>query len=232
MLEVADPFLGVEDLLFILLELGREEPLGADERLLAHVIGRDLGQVGLGHLDVIAEDLVVADLERADAGPLALPLLQLGDEGLAGAADRAQVVELGVPAVLDDPAFGQQEGRLVEDGPVDERGDVLGRCPSGRTSPGTGRPRRPGARARVAGSGARDLLRATRSRGWAAAREILPASRSRSRTPLSVSRSSRRAMVAPRPSPTASSRAAIAADVAEGPEEPGAEQPAARGPSR
>ncbi len=63
----------------------------------------------------------------------------------------------------------------------------------------------------IAGSGASDVFRATRSRGWAAARAIFPTSRSRSRTPLSVSRISRRAMVAPRPSATASWRAAIAA---------------------
>ena len=135
MLEDADPLLGVEDLLLVLLELGREEALGVDQRLLAHVVGRDLGQVGLGHLDVVAEDLVVADLERADAGPLPLAALELGDEGLAGAADRAQVVELGVPAVLDDAALGQEEGRLVEDGPVDERRRRRRRCPSGRPCP-------------------------------------------------------------------------------------------------
>ena len=52
----------------------------SDQRLLADVVGRDLAEVGLGHLDVIAEDLVVADLERADPGPLPLPALEQGDE--------------------------------------------------------------------------------------------------------------------------------------------------------
>ena len=71
-LEVADALLGAEDLLLVLLELRRDEALGVDQRLLAHVVGRDPVQVRLGDLDVVAEDLVVADLERADAG--ALPL--------------------------------------------------------------------------------------------------------------------------------------------------------------
>ena len=35
-LELAEPLLGAEELLLVLLQLGRDEALGADERLLAH----------------------------------------------------------------------------------------------------------------------------------------------------------------------------------------------------
>jgi hypothetical protein len=94
-----------------------------------------LRKMGLGHFDVVAKDLVVADLERADARPLPFAALELGDEALARAADRAQVVELGVPAVLDDAA--PRRRRPVEDGLVGE-GDVAGVVPS------AGRPEEPG----------------------------------------------------------------------------------------
>ena len=52
-------------------------------------------QVGFADFDVKAEDVVEADLERVDAGALALALLDLGDVVLAVAADVAQLVELG-----------------------------------------------------------------------------------------------------------------------------------------
>ena len=131
-LELGDLLLGGQHLFLVLLELGREEPLRAHQGLLADVIGRDEVEVRLGHLDVVAEDLVITDLERVDARPFPLPLLEAGDEGFAGAADRPQLVELGVEAVLDDSALGEEKGRLVEDGPVDESRDILGRCPRRR----------------------------------------------------------------------------------------------------
>ena len=74
--------LGREDLFLVLLQLGRDVTLGVLDRLLADVVGGDLGvRLGLGvrDLDVIAEDLVEADLEAGDAGPADLLGLVPGD---------------------------------------------------------------------------------------------------------------------------------------------------------
>ena len=53
-------------------------------------------RLALGHFDVEAEDLVVANLERADSGALALAIFHGGDDLAAVLAQVAQLVELGV----------------------------------------------------------------------------------------------------------------------------------------
>ena len=93
-----------DDLLFELLEIGRDVALGVGERLLADVVRRHLGEVRFRDLDVVAEDGVEADLERGDAGALALARLDLEQDRLRVAGDGAQLVELGVDAVGDDAA--------------------------------------------------------------------------------------------------------------------------------
>jgi hypothetical protein len=49
----------------------------------------------LGDLDEIADDVVVADLERLDAGGLGIGGLEAGDHSLAVVAQAALLVELG-----------------------------------------------------------------------------------------------------------------------------------------
>ena len=63
----------------ILLELGRSETFGVHQRLLALVIGRSELQIGFRDLDVVAEDVIEADLERLDAGAGAFARFDLGD---------------------------------------------------------------------------------------------------------------------------------------------------------
>ena len=54
--------------------------------------------MGRGHLDVVAEHVVVADLERADAGRVLQLGLEAGDVAAGLVAQVAQLIELGVPA--------------------------------------------------------------------------------------------------------------------------------------
>src|SRR5207244_3967702 len=56
-----------EDLFFVFFQLRRDEPLGADQRLLAIVIAGNQVQVGLRNLDVIAEDFIESNFQRTDA---------------------------------------------------------------------------------------------------------------------------------------------------------------------
>ena len=86
---------------------------------LRMVVGGHRVQVRLRDLDVVAEHAVEAHLERRDAGARALALLDLGDHLLARAADRAQLVELGVDAVADEAAVARQRRRLVDERPLD-----------------------------------------------------------------------------------------------------------------
>ena len=81
-------------------------------------------QVGLADLNVKAEDVVELDLERVDAGALALALLDLRDVVLAVAADVAEFVELGIESALDDAAIVEGDGRLGEDGALDALANV------------------------------------------------------------------------------------------------------------
>ena len=95
-LDFGDAFVGGQDFAFVLLELGRGEALGICQGLLALEIGGDQVQIGVGHFDVKAEDLVVANLERGDSGALALALFHGGDDLAAVLAQVAQLVEFGV----------------------------------------------------------------------------------------------------------------------------------------
>ena len=103
-----DPLVGADHLLLVLLQRRRDEPLSAGNRLLAVIVGRNGVQIRFGDLDVVAEDPVIPHLQRADARPRALALLERGDDLLAGAADAAQLVELGIDAVANVAAFAGQ----------------------------------------------------------------------------------------------------------------------------
>ena len=82
-----------EHALFVLLERRRHVALGARQRLPALVVGRDRVAVRVRDFDVVAEDAIVSDLERRDAGSRALGRLDLGDPVLPAVAQGPQLVE-------------------------------------------------------------------------------------------------------------------------------------------
>ncbi len=80
-------------------------------------------EVRLRHLDVVAKDPVVADLERLDAGPLPFLLLELRDPVLPSRREVPEFVEFSVEP-LPDHTPGLCEGRgIVHDRPPDEVDD-------------------------------------------------------------------------------------------------------------
>ena len=75
--------------------------------------------MGVAHLDVVAEDVVVADFEAGNAGAFALALLQVQEVVLARARDVAQLVEFGVHAAGDDAAAVGERGGVGRDFALD-----------------------------------------------------------------------------------------------------------------
>ena len=67
----------------------------------------------LRHLDVIAEHVVVLDLERRDAGLVGVARLQRGDHAPALVAQRARLVERGEARRRDEAAVARDERQLV-----------------------------------------------------------------------------------------------------------------------
>ena len=126
-LDVARAVLRREHARLVLLQLRRDVALGVLQRLLAHVVGGDFLLVRVRDLDVIAEDLVVADLERGDFRALDLARLEARDPALAVALDRAQLVEFGGIAFADEAAFLQEHRRVGGDGGADERARLVHR---------------------------------------------------------------------------------------------------------
>ena len=66
--------------------------------------GEQLLAVLRGHLDEIAQHVVVADLERADAGLVRVARLQRRDHAARFIAQRARLVERGVVARAHEAA--------------------------------------------------------------------------------------------------------------------------------
>ena len=76
-LKGGDLLLCAENLRLEVLQLLRDKALRIRERLLADIALRHLIAPAVAHLDVVAEHLVVADLERLDARPRAFTFLHL-----------------------------------------------------------------------------------------------------------------------------------------------------------
>ena len=120
----AHPLLGAEDPRLVLLELRRHVALGGGQGLPPLVVGGDLGRVGVGDLQVVAEHLVEADLERGNAGALALTLLERGDVLPAAVAERAQVVELAVEARADHATIAEGGRRTILEAAPELGGEI------------------------------------------------------------------------------------------------------------
>ncbi len=113
-----------DDLLLALLERRRVVPLAVLQRLAAVVVVRDAVEVGVGHLDVVAVDLVVSDRQRVDPCSLALAGLQLRDPLAPLALRRPQGVEFVVESLPDHAAVGDLRRRVSRDRLVDQLADL------------------------------------------------------------------------------------------------------------
>ena len=113
-LERRDLLLRSEDLRLEVLQLLGDEALRIREGLLADVALGYLVAPAVAHLDVVAEDLVVADLECLDPRARALTFLHLLQERFAVARNGVQFVERRVIARADDAALAYGQPRLID----------------------------------------------------------------------------------------------------------------------
>ncbi len=141
---------GGEDEGFVLLELGREVARGVGERLLRDVLGWEGGAVlaaghavafggsegGGGDFQVVAEDAVVTDLERADASGIAFGAFEVGDPFPCFLRAGSMGVEFGGEAGVEDRPLAERSGRFLDQGgrqqPVD-LGDIRQRAEVGQS---------------------------------------------------------------------------------------------------
>ena len=114
-LKGGDLLLCAENLRLEVLQLLRDETLRIRERLLADIALGHLIAPTVAHLDVVAEHLVVADLERLDARARAFTFLHLLQEGLAVMGKTAEFIEIGMIARTDHAALAHREPRLIHE---------------------------------------------------------------------------------------------------------------------
>src|SRR5437588_406531 len=114
-LELMRPFVRPKNFSFHLLQFRRDETLAADSRLLTRVMRGDIGQVRFRHFNEIAEDRVVAHLERFDAGRSDLALLQLANPVLAIARSLTQLVKIDIVTIAKNSAFFQRQRRIIDE---------------------------------------------------------------------------------------------------------------------
>ena len=119
--------LGTEYALFQAFEFVGDIPLGAHERLFAHPLVRHLVLVGVAHLQVVTEHIVVAHLQGSDARAFSFAALHFEQELLRVGGHVAQFVQLGVHTRAHDTSFGQGCGCLGLQGGFDGCRQVHGR---------------------------------------------------------------------------------------------------------
>ena len=117
-------FLGIQDLRLQFLQFGCGESFGVHQRLLAFIVLGGEMEIRPGDLDVIAKDAVEPDLERGDAGALALAGFDPGHQLFAVLAEVAEFVKRGVVTLADQSTLAQKCGWVRVDGCLDQLTDV------------------------------------------------------------------------------------------------------------
>ena len=118
-LQLLQPVARAEHPVLVLFQLLGVEALRVDERLAADVVLRDAPTMSVGDLQVVAEHLVIADLEVGDAGALALLPLQPRDVGARVLRGHAHPVHLLGVAFADHFPLPRVALRVVCDGRLD-----------------------------------------------------------------------------------------------------------------
>ena len=109
-------FLGVKNLLFLLLEGFGHIALAAHGRLSANIIGGDQVEIGFGNLDVVTEIICEPNLQAADAGAFLLAAFEIGKPSFIVRSEIPETVELGVVTGAEVVAVSKIVGEFVGEG--------------------------------------------------------------------------------------------------------------------
>ena len=119
--------LRVQDGILQLLQSGCRIPLRVGKRLLAHIVLRHQITVRIGHLKIVAENLIVLDAQIPDARALPVLLLKLRQPLFPVGLCFFQGIYRPVKALPDDTALPDGNGRLLHNRVVDQLMDILKR---------------------------------------------------------------------------------------------------------
>ena len=75
--KISNSFLRAEDFSFVILQFGRDIPLGINKRLLTNVIVGNFTRAAFTNFDVVAENFIITNFKRTNAGFNFLLLLEL-----------------------------------------------------------------------------------------------------------------------------------------------------------
>ena len=112
--------LGVENLLFLLLQCLGDIAFATHRGLTADIIGRHEVKVGLCDFEIIAKHRVETDLQALDSRALLFLALEIRKPGLAVARQTAQAVDLGIVTCADVAAFLEIAGELLGEPAVEK----------------------------------------------------------------------------------------------------------------
>ena len=107
-----DAFLDTEDFGLVFFQFGGDITLGVGQGLLAYPGLWHLVFVGIGDFQIVAKDIVVAHLQRADACQFHLALLETHEVFLSRPRHAAQLVQLGIHAGGYHTALLHLDGRV------------------------------------------------------------------------------------------------------------------------
>ena len=127
LLEASDAFLGIQNLLFVFLQLLRDVTLGSYQGLLAYPSFGHLVAMRIAHFDVVAENAVECHLERWDLVFLSQSLLELDEVVLAAIGDGTQFVELIAHMLAYHLSLAELDGRFGLDVMADTCSDAVAR---------------------------------------------------------------------------------------------------------
>ena len=123
--QALDFFLGTKNLVFVILQLRHNKAFSVYQGLLTHKVIGHAVSLPLGHFNVIAKDLIEAHLHGLDAGFFLDFLLKVLHPGLVIRRNELQLIKLGVITRANHAAFSYREGRLIHDGLLQTRSQLL-----------------------------------------------------------------------------------------------------------
>ena len=113
-LQLLDFFLGTENLILELLKLGNNITLRVYQRLLTHKVRRHAAALSLAYLDIIAENLVEADLHGFNACFLFDFLLKVLHPGFIVGSNQMQLIQLLIITGANHATLTDRKRRLID----------------------------------------------------------------------------------------------------------------------